>query len=598
MSVLSVTRGVTAVLTMLSAFSALAENAPVITEFPLDPSLIANGATPQFIAAGSGPNADLWFSDFNGAIGRVTIAGAITEFSAGLNSGSAPSGIALGADGNLWFTDEGSTRTIGQITPSGSIREFAPSGIFLTIGIAAGPDGNLWFTDQKPAIGQITTGATPAITEFTAGFGAGRFPIRIAAGPPGDGGLWFTEGGTTPAIGRIDATTHAITEFSTGLNASSAPAIIVAGPDGNLWFTDDGNTPAIGRITPAGVITEFSQGLPALHHPFGIVAAPDGNLWFTDNNATAPAIGRVTTAGGITEFSAGLHSDSEPINITLGPDGNLWFVDNGLTTPSIGRLTLPSLSDITLFSAVLPASRSVELGASATVFGTMINSSTDTAGSACQVQPATSIPASFFFQTTDPSTNALTGTPNTPVSLAPGASQSFVLGLTPSAVIAPTEISFNFSCANAPPAVSNIGLNTLLFSASTTPTPDIVALAATANNDGIVDIPGATGTGAFAVATVNLGVSSAITASANTGAANLPVTITLCQTVPATGQCMAAPTASVTTMIANNAEPTFAIFVQGNGNVPFLPDTNRVFVQFQDSGNAIRGLTSVAVRTQ
>jgi streptogramin lyase len=595
MSVLSVARGVTAVLTMLSAFSALAENAPVITEFPLDASLIANGAQPQFIVAA--PDGNLWFTDFNHAIGKITIAGVITEISAGLNSGSAPSGIALGADGNLWFTDEGATRTIGQVTTAGTIRELASSGIFLALGIAAGPDGNLWFTDEKPAIGQVTVGASPAITEFTSGFGAGRAPLRIAAGPPGDGNLWFTENGTTNGIGRINATTHAITEFSVGLNAGSAPRIIVAGPDGNLWFTDDGSTPAVGRITPAGVITEFSGGLPASHTPFGIVAAPDGNLWFTDNNGTAPAIGRITPAGVITEFSAGLKSDSLPISITVGPDGNLWFVDNGMTTPAIGRITIPA-SDITLFSAVLPASRSVELGASATVFGTMINSSTDTAGNLCQVQPATSIPASFFFQTTDPNTNALTGTPNTPVTLAPGASQSFVLGLTPSVVIAPTEISFNFSCANAPPAASNIGLNTLLFSASTTPTPDIVALAATANNDGIVDIPGATGTGAFAVATVNLGVSSAITASANTGTANLPVIITICQTVSATGQCMAAPAASVTTMIASNAEPTFSIFVQGSGDVPFQPDTNRVFVQFQDSGNAIRGLTSVAVRTQ
>lgn len=60
------------------------------------------------------------------------------------------------------------------------------------------------------------------------------------------------------------------------------------------------------------------------------------------------------------------------------------------------------------------------------------------------------------------------------------------------------------------------GVNTLNLSASTTPLPDIVALAAS-NDPGYVDIPGATGTGNFAAATFNLGVAASITASANTG---------------------------------------------------------------------------------
>jgi hypothetical protein len=66
-------------------------------------------------------------------------------------------------------------------------------------------------------------------------------------------------------------------------------------------------------------------------------------------------------------------------------------------------------------------------------------------------------------------------------------------------------------------ATINVGLNTLLFSASAMPVSDIIALAATLNNDGIVNFPGTNGTGAFAVAAVNVVATETITASAGTG---------------------------------------------------------------------------------
>src|SRR2546421_214635 len=99
---------------------------------------------------------------------------------------------------------------------------------------------------------------TPTISESSAGLNAGSKPFAIAAGP--DGNLWFTDSGSTRAIGMINPTTHAISEFGTanGLNAGSSPQGIAAGPDGNLWFTDQGSTPAIGRINPTThAINEF-----------------------------------------------------------------------------------------------------------------------------------------------------------------------------------------------------------------------------------------------------------------------------------------------------------------------------------------------------
>lgn len=82
-----------------------------------------------------------------------------------------------------------------------------------------------------------------------------------------------------------------ITEFSSGLPANSFPEFIAPGADGNLWFTDEGSTKAIGRISPqTGQITEFSSGLNG--GPYGIAPGADGNLWFTVE-ASTPAVGRV-----------------------------------------------------------------------------------------------------------------------------------------------------------------------------------------------------------------------------------------------------------------------------------------------------------------
>ena len=79
--------------------------------------------------------------------------------------------------------------------------------------------------------------------------------------------------------------------------------------------------------------------------------------------------------------------------------------------------------------------------------------------------------------------------------------------------IAPTDVQLSFDCSNSNPAPINTGLNTLLLSASSSPVPDIVALAATSTNDGIANISGTNGTGAFAVATVNWGATGTISVS-------------------------------------------------------------------------------------
>jgi hypothetical protein len=169
--------------------------------------------------------------------------------------------------------------------------------------------------------------------------------------------------------------------------------------------------------------------------------------------------------------------------------------------------------------------------------------------------------------------------------------------------VVPTAVVLGFDCSGLAAAPSSTGLNTLLYSASATPVPDVVALSAAPT---VMNVPAGTlavpagGAGAFAVATVNVGASGAITATANTGSATLPLAITLCQTNPSTGACInpATPASSTTVTINANATPTFAFFATASGAVPFIPQTNRIFVQFSDANGVIRGSTSVAVETQ
>ena len=218
-----------------------------------------------------------------------------------------------------------------------SIHEFSsglPAGSDLG-GIAAGPDGNLWFTDggSTKAIGRITPAGK--ITLFTMGLGTHGAPADITLGP--DGNLWFTETGSpNNAIGRVTPSGK-ITEFTTGLHAGSAPNTIQPGPDGALWFLDNGAPIGIGRVTTDGTITEFgtTDGLDPMSQPNDMTVGPDGNLWFTDQG-DPKAIGRVKPDGTIDEFTGPLGPTNFPNELTAGGDGNVWFSDDG--TGAIGRV--------------------------------------------------------------------------------------------------------------------------------------------------------------------------------------------------------------------------------------------------------------------
>ena len=131
---------------------------PVIAEFAI-PANGAEGTTSSPTGIVKGFNDALWFGDRgNHAIGEITTAGVIQEFTAGLSLGDVPDQITTGPDGNYWFSDptvQGDP--IGQITPSGIITLFqTPTPAAGPMGIVTGPDNNLWFTEYAAnQIGQL-----------------------------------------------------------------------------------------------------------------------------------------------------------------------------------------------------------------------------------------------------------------------------------------------------------------------------------------------------------------------------------------------------------------------------------------------------------
>ncbi len=268
---------------------------------------------------------------------------------------SKPRYITNGVDGNQWFTESSEflPPAIGRITPAGAITEFAITCNFCILNdIIQGPDGILYFTSNDPILGRITTAGAQLtsipmpdfdvlagnldvhgnemwITDFnnnsvwrynivTSVFT--QFVPPTPAATPADvvvdaaGTVWFTESGAGQ-IGRLNPATGIITETATGV----FPQGIAIATDGQIWFTSRFSPQAVGRLNPAtNVVTVF----PVTNvGPQSIAAAPDGSLWFTQT--TAGNIAKIGNDGVIAEAKA--VKGSEPFGITVDSAGNPWY---------------------------------------------------------------------------------------------------------------------------------------------------------------------------------------------------------------------------------------------------------------------------------
>lgn len=248
-----------------------------------------------------------------------------------------------------------------------------------------------------------------------------------------------------------------------------------------------------------------------------------------------------------------------------------------------------------LYAATLPSSRSIQVGSTATAFATIVN--TGVAATGCGIVPITSTPATFTFQTTNSSTNALSGSANTRVPIAANGSQSYVVAYAATGTMTTTDVRMDYGCSGVTSAIPIVGVNTLKLTYSSSPVPDMIAVGLTASNDGYSHLTGSGQTGVFVISTANIGVAGTLTARAVAFNGSIPVTTLVCETTPSTGVCKNPPSATVTRVVNQNDTATWTAFITATAAVAPDPAVNRVSFEFVDSGSVVRGSTSIAVTT-
>jgi len=201
-----------------------------------------------------GPDNNLWFAEFPTAVGRMTTAGALTEFPTPLST-SGPRGVTNGPDGQIWFTEYGASR-VGRVTGSGSFTEY-PVGAGPR-GIVTGPDGALWFTElDGNAIGQLTPGSFPFTATFispTSGPAAGG-TSDLLIGSGFLGGATVTVGGSPSSGASVDSANQ-ITFGVPSLSPGAVYPVVVTNPDSsvatlpNAWFADFLDVPQASGFHP------------------------------------------------------------------------------------------------------------------------------------------------------------------------------------------------------------------------------------------------------------------------------------------------------------------------------------------------------------
>jgi streptogramin lyase len=289
--------------------------------------------------------------------------------------------IAVGPDGNIWFTE--AQETVGRLTvasgavatyhgvtasqencsdPSAPLAQQGSGPLFLGV-ILTGPNGNVWYTVWcgGPLVygysgyNQMNTTGTIVASAPCCAYNS---PIVDGATIGSDRNVWETVqtisgyeinncsyGHALPVLGGIVTGSDAAEWFPANQNGSatifrtttscslSNPATIagttfdfrsVASAGGALWVIDVGKN-AIDKITTAGVVTTYAVpkawAVDSQGNVGYVAAAPSGNYVYFDNTNSAQ-VGRINVAtGAVQEYTLPI---AQPQALAVDGSGNVW----------------------------------------------------------------------------------------------------------------------------------------------------------------------------------------------------------------------------------------------------------------------------------
>ena len=495
-------------------------------------------------------------------------------------------GLTIDHAGNLFYSS--GSQLIERTVSSGYAAETEiATGFTRPAYIAAGPSGGILLSSGR---GVILVPVDSSATAHTLGFGSGNISNDVGGSVADSEGNVFLADTGNNAVEEILAAGGYTTVKTIG-SGFAAPVHVALDKSGNLFVADAGNN-AVKEVLAAGGYTAVTTIGSGFNAPQGVAVDAAGNVYVADTGNNA--VKEVLAAGGYQTIHSFGQGFGAPNGVAVDASGNVFVTDpNNNAVKEI--LAAPPVT----LASVLPGSRSVTLGSAATVFATMINAGAGPLQN-CRIALPPTAPTglALSYQTTDAATNALTGTPNTPVAI-PGnnGTQSFVLAFSGTSAFNYPAMPLSFGCDAAPPAAILLGVNTIDLAMSSSAGSDIIALAATPTHDGIVSAP-VGGPAAFAMASVNLGTAGAITVSVDTGDASLPIEAAICQTDQTTGACLAPPVQSFSMDFAVGAEPTFSVFFIAQGPIALEPGSSRLFVRFSDpTAGSTASSTSVAVKS-
>ena len=485
---------VTGTLYVTSALGALVTLDPSAQVTVLDTTSFVS---PQGIAADRSGN--LYIVDGDGMTLSKRSSGGTVSRLAG-NVLAVPEFTTTDPAGNIYIGNSGN-KSVVKVTPQGVASVLVPrgGGIGDPVGMAFGPDGFLYVGDDELHTQRIDkVAADGTVTLFVDLSQSGAEPQGMAFDSHG---TLYVSDSSAGNILKI-APDGTVSIWLTTSEDIALPEGLVFDPAGNLVIANA----AFGNIlkaAPDGTLSVFVPASALLSAPQGLAYDGNGTLYVSNSpGGTVPAgIVLVKQDGTVEQYATGVAGLGNPIGLSYQAPNLLYTVD--YQSGSLFSLSVPEPSGApaSLAAAVLPGSRSVALGATATVFGSMVNSGSTTLGN-CQValQPGTPAGLTMSFQATDPTTNQPVGPPNQTVTIAANAAQSFVLGFQSSAAQSIPAYAPVFGCDGSQPAPTIAGVDTVALSFSSAPVADIIALVATVQ-PGVVQVPfSKQQAGAFAVA--------------------------------------------------------------------------------------------------